>query len=145
MIPPVLDLEQATVRFEFMKSHLPLLGYRRQLSSRANLGGVKITDEGKLPVPAGLLSLQVAQSVLYALGCGIRRLDMELIPFKEVRAPIKPCQLCRNASGRQILTHLTNVSPRELINRGRTSMYIPSASADESLESGGHRENEGSD
>jgi hypothetical protein len=34
---------RAVARLEFVKSRLPLLGYRAQLSSRANLGGVRIT------------------------------------------------------------------------------------------------------
>jgi hypothetical protein len=43
---------RVVARLEFVKSRLPALGYRPQLSSQANLGGVRITEDGMSAQPA---------------------------------------------------------------------------------------------
>jgi hypothetical protein len=50
---------RALARLEFVKSHLPSLGYCHQISSRAKLGGVRRAKEGRSTAPADLSPLQV--------------------------------------------------------------------------------------
>jgi hypothetical protein len=65
-----------------VKSRRSLLGYQAQLSSRANLGGVRITENGISTQPAELSPLQVVQTILRGLGHEIRHTDAEIVSFK---------------------------------------------------------------
>jgi hypothetical protein len=73
----------AVARLEFVKSHLPALGYRPQLSSRANLGGVRITEDGMSTQPAELSPLQIVHSLLCGLGHEIRQADAGIVLFEQ--------------------------------------------------------------
>jgi hypothetical protein len=111
---------RAVARLEFVKVHLSSFGYCHQISSRANLGGVRLTEEGISTVPTDLSPLQVVQGVLSALGCDVRRTDVEIISFSDaiqwiidlaVQAPIGPSHFCGDASGSQILARLIAFRP----------------------------------
>jgi hypothetical protein len=73
----------AVARLEFVKSRLPALGYRPQLSSRANLGGVRITEDGMSTRPAEVSPLQIIHSILCGPGHEIRRTDAGIVPFEQ--------------------------------------------------------------
>jgi hypothetical protein len=105
----------AVARLEFVKSRLPLLGYRAQLSSRANLGGVRITENGISTQPAGLSPFQVVQSILCGRGHEIRRTDAEIVSFEQaiqwildlaVNPRAGPGHFFGDANGSQIVTRL---------------------------------------
>jgi hypothetical protein len=100
-------------RLEFVQSRLPSLGYRLQLSSWANLGGVRITEDGMSTQPAEVLPLQIVHSILCGLGHEIRRADTGIVPFEQaiqwildlaISPPPGSGHFCGHASGSQILT-----------------------------------------
>jgi hypothetical protein len=66
---------RVVARLEFVKSRLSAFGYRSQLSSRANLGGVRIVEDGISTQPAEVSPLQIVHSILYGLGHDVRRAD----------------------------------------------------------------------
>jgi hypothetical protein len=106
---------RAVTRLEFVKSRLPALGYRPQLSSRANFGGVRITEDGISTQPTEVSPLQIVHSILYGLGHEIHWVDAGIVPFEQaiqwildlaVSPPPGSGDFCGDASGSQILTHL---------------------------------------
>jgi hypothetical protein len=106
---------RAVARLEFVKSRLPALDYRPQLSSRTNISGVRITEDGRSTQPAEMSPLQIVHSILYGLGHEIRRADAGIIPFEQaiqwildlaVSPPPGSGHFCGDASGSQILTRL---------------------------------------
>jgi hypothetical protein len=105
----------AVARLEFVKSRLPALDYRPQLSSRANISGVRITEDGRSIQPAEMSPLQIVHSILYDLSHEIRRVDAGIVPFEQaiqwipdlaVSLPPGSGHFCGDASGSQVLTHL---------------------------------------
>jgi hypothetical protein len=106
---------RAVARLEFVKSRLLALGYRPQVSSRANLGGVRITEDGMSTHPAEVSPLQIVHSILSGLGHEIRQADAGIVLFKQaiqwilnlaVSPPAGSGNFCGDATGSQILTHL---------------------------------------
>jgi hypothetical protein len=113
---------RAVARLEFVKARLPSLGYQSRSPSRANLGGVRITEEGLSIEPANLSPLQVMQSILLGLGCEIRQMGVVIVPFDSavqwiielaITAPTGLCRFCGDASGSQILTRLMTFRSEE--------------------------------
>jgi hypothetical protein len=111
---------RARARLRFVKSRLPFLGYQSRSPSRANLGGVRITEEGLSIEPVNLSPIQVMQSILLSLGCEIRQMGIVIVPFDEavqwiidlaITTPSGPCRFCGDASGSQILTRLMSFRP----------------------------------
>jgi hypothetical protein len=74
---------RAVARLDFIKFRLPALVYRPQLSLLANLGGVRITEDGLPTQPAEVSSLQIVHSILCGLGHEIRRADTGIVPFEQ--------------------------------------------------------------
>jgi hypothetical protein len=106
---------RAVARLECIKSRLPALGYQPQLSSRANLGGVRIADDGMSTQPAEVSPIQIVHSILCGLGHEIRQADAGIVPFEQaiqwildlaVSPPPGSGHFCGDASGSQILARL---------------------------------------
>jgi hypothetical protein len=113
---------RAVVRLEFVKSRLPSLGYQSRSPSLANLGRVRITEEGRSIEPVNLSPFQVVQSILLGLGCEIRQMGVVIVPFDQavqwiielaITAPTGLCHFYEDASGSQIRTPLMTFRPEE--------------------------------
>jgi hypothetical protein len=106
---------RAVARLAFVKPRLPALGYRPQLSSRANLGGVRMSEDGMSTQPAEVSPFQIVHSILCGLGHEIRRPDAGIVPFEQevqwilhlaVTPPPGSGHFCGDATVSQILTRL---------------------------------------
>jgi hypothetical protein len=110
---------KAVSGMEFVKSHMPDLGFGCRLSSQANLGGLRVTGDGYSHIPFES-PVQLADSLLRGLNLSARPTRPKMTPLDSIidwmidvamNDPSGVIPFCSAVSGAQIVSRLLLFRP----------------------------------